>query len=316
MTASRWGQIGKRLAELVITLWGISTLIFLLERISGDPAAVLAGPQGSAEQVAAIRKSLGLADPLIVQYGRFLKGAVQGQFGDSYQYQSSAMQQVLDRVPASLELTAVAAVGALLAAIPLGILAAQLRSRISRAAILSVALIGQSMPSFVLGVLLILVFGVTLEWLPVLGNESAVSIVLPAITLGLFLMARQLRLVRACVQEEMNSNYVRTARAHGLSPSRVLFGHVLPNVLTQVLALFSVDFGQFFAGAIIAEAVFSWPGIGSLMVAGVQARDYPIVQAGIFVIAILVVLINFGVNALQRFADPRIRLTQAPRATA
>lgn len=297
----------RRGLQLLLVLWGISTLLFLLMRLSGDPAALLAGPQATPEQIEGFRRMLGLDQPLPVQYWYFITDIAQLDFGDSYQYRLPAMQTVMERFPASLQLTFSAVLLALAVAIPVGIFAAVRRGRLSGGLVLTGTLLGQSVPNFVLGILLILVFAVTLGWLPSFGQDGWASLVLPAVTLSAFMMARQTRLVRAYMVEELTKDYVRAAQANGIPTHRIRFRHTLRNVLVPVVGLAGIDIGQMFGGAVITEAVFAWPGIGRLLVDAVLNRDYPLAQAAVFVIAVLVVVVNFAIDLLYRLIDPRLR---------
>ncbi|MPZ63337.1 MAG: ABC transporter permease subunit, partial [Propionibacteriales bacterium] len=284
----------------------ISTLLFLLMRLSGDPAAMLAGPQATPEQIEGFRTQLGLDRPLIVQYWYFITDIARLDFGFSYQYQRPVMEAVMERFPASLQLTFSAVALALVIAIPVGIFAAVRRGRLSGSAVLTGTLLGQSVPNFVLGILLILVFAVTLGWLPSFGRDGLASLILPTLTLSAFMMARQTRLVRAYMVEELSKDYVRAAQANGIPLRRIRFKHALRNVMVPVVGLAGIDVGQMFGGAVITEVIFAWPGMGRLLVDAVLTRDYPLVQAAVFVIAVLVVVVNFVIDLLYRVIDPTL----------
>jgi len=297
----------NRLWQLVLVALGLSVLIFFLIRLSGDPAGVIGGPDATPEMLQAIRERLGLDDPIYVQFGRFVADLFQLEFGDSFQYRSPAIDLVLGRLPASLLLASLAIGVALFLAIPLGMTAATRPGTWGDRFARWFATLGQSVPHFVLGIFLIFIFGVQLGWFPTFGNEGPRSWILPAVTLSTFIMARQLRLVQAYASEELTLGYVKTMKALGYRSSRVYYRHVLRNVTVPMISLLGIELGTFVGGAVITEAVFSWPGIGRLMVGAVTARDYPIVQAGVFVIGVLVVLINLVVDLLYGFVDPRLR---------
>lgn len=296
-----------RARQLVLVVLGLSSLVFFLVRVSGDPASVIAGIDASPEVLEAVRENLGLNDPVLVQYIRFLGDLVRFDFGTSFQYRIPAMDVVMSRLPLSGLLAGTAAVMAFLVGIPAGIIAAVRRRSFVGRFILGFAALGQSVPGFVLGILLILVFAVQLGRFPSFGWSGPVSLVLPAVTLSSFVMARQIRLAQAYTIEELNAGYVRTASSLGYSNSRIRYRHILRNVLVPMVSLLGIEFGVFVGGAVITEAVFAWPGLGTLMVGAVSARDYPIIQSGVFVIALIVVVVNFIVDLFYRVIDPRLR---------
>lgn len=293
--------------QLVLVIVGLSTLVFFLLRLSGDPALVVAGPDATPEQIEAINEKYGFDASLIEQYFRYLLSLVTLDFGRSFLTGEPALQVVLSRIPASASLALAAITIAVIVAIPLGISAATnpgtLRARFAQ----SVALLGQSVPSFVLGIVLILLFAVRWPIFPSFGNTEPLAIVLPAITLSSFILARQLRLVQAYAIEEDRQGYIRTARSLGYSGLRIRYRHILRNVLVPLVSLLAIELGTVIGGAVVTEAVFAWPGLGRTMVAAVTARDYPVVQASVMLIGIFVVLVNLGVDLLYRRIDPRLR---------
>jgi peptide/nickel transport system permease protein len=302
--------LARRAIYLVFVLWAISTLLFFLLRFSGDPAAVLAGPNASPQVIAEIRRSMGFDQPLLVQYARFIGDAVQLRFGDSLAAHRDAMGIVLERLPATIELIIAGFALAIAIGLPLGLIAAiRPRSGAASASMLF-ALIAQSIPVFWLGILLILLFSVRLHWFPSVGAGDIRSLVLPSVTLAMLLTAKIIRILRSSVLDVLKQDYVRTARAKGLTEVRVLTRHVLRNGLGPVITIIGVDLGQSLGGAVLTETIFSWPGIGRQMLLSVAARDYPIIQATVFIVALLVVAINIGVDLLYRVIDPRIRLGQ------
>ncbi|OWV09540.1 MULTISPECIES: ABC transporter permease [Micromonospora] len=297
----------QRLLQLVLVILGLSSLVFFLVRISGDPASAIAGADADPETLAAIRSNLGLNEPVLVQYVRFLGDLLVLDFGDSYQYRSDAMALVLDRFPASALLTIIAMLIAVGLGVPAGVLGAVHRDGLLGRAVNGLAILGQSVPNFVLGLVLIMIFAVSLGWLPSFGGDGAMSLILPAVTLAAFICARQMRLVQAYTLEELSKGYVRTANSLGYSTRRIRYRHILRNVTVPMLSLVGLELGQFIAGSVVIESVFSWPGLGRLMVESVTARDYPVLQAGVFVIGVLVVLINFIVDLLYQVVDPRLK---------
>ncbi|WP_341250405.1 ABC transporter permease [Euzebya pacifica] len=300
--------IRQRLGQLVLVVLGLSTLVFFLVRISGDPAGAIAGTDADPETIDAIRQNLGLNDPLIIQYVRFLGDLFTLDFGDSFQYRTPAMGLVLDRLPNTALLTVTSMVIAIAIGLPAGMFGAVHRDGPLGKIVNGFAILGQSMPGFVLGILLILVFAARLGWFPSFGNNDGLrSLVLPAITLSSFICARQIRLVQAYAMEELSQGYVRTASSIGYSAWRIRFRHILRNVTVPWLSMVGLELGQFIAGAVVTESVFAWPGLGRLMVEAVSTRDYPVIQAGVFTIGVLVVLINFIVDLLYVKVDPRLR---------
>ncbi|WP_160194717.1 ABC transporter permease [Devosia riboflavina] len=303
-----WLFVGLRtLASFVVVVWGLSTLLFFILRINGDPAALLAGPYATPDQVGLVRRELGLDSSLFVQYITFLGDTARLHFGDSYQLRQPALNAVLDRVPASLLLAFAGIALAALIAIPAGIYAAVHRGSKRGQLIVALTLVGQSVPGFVLGVLLIRWFSVGIPIFPSFGFDGPLSLVLPTVTFAAFLAARQTRLIRTYMLEELSRDYIMVAQANGYGPFRVLFKHALRNVAIPVIALLGIDFGVYFGGAVIVEVVFAWPGIGRLMVDGVLQRDFPLVQAAIFVIAVTVFIVSRLVDLVSNQIDPRLR---------
>jgi ABC-type dipeptide/oligopeptide/nickel transport system permease component len=296
-----------RLGRTLLVLWGISTLVFGVMRLSGDPAVLLLPQEASREDVQRLRQELGLDDPLLLQYGRFLGHAVTGNFGESLRHKEPAMRLVCAHLWATLELACAAFVIAVVVAVPLGILAAIKPNRLSDHVVMSLALLGQSAPTFWIGIMLILVCGLGLRWFPIGGRGTLRHLVLPALTLGAFAMASIARLTRSAMLDVLCLDYITTARAKGLSEGRVVWWHALKNAAIPVVTIMGLQFGTLLGGAVVTETVFAWPGIGRLAIQGIYNRDYPIVQAAVFVAAVFFVSINFLVDLLYTFLDPRIR---------
>lgn len=297
-----------RLFQMVVVLWGVSTIVFVILHLSGDPAALMV-PQGApAEAIVRIRHALGFDLPLYVQYARFITNLARADLGISYVQDVPALSLVLQRLPYTAEL-AMAAFGlALAAGLPLGILVGiQRGSWLDRAAVPFI-LIGQAMPSFWTGLLLILVVSVHWRLLPSSGSGSPETLILPAITLAWLSLATIARMTRSAVVEEMSRDYVRTARAKGASPRRVIIGHVLRNAAIPIMTIASLDIANLLGGAVITESIFAWPGVGRLALEAIQARDYSIVQAVVLVGTTIFVLANFVTDVLYSVIDPRIAL--------
>jgi peptide/nickel transport system permease protein len=292
---------------MLLIVFGVSTILFFAMRSTGDPAAVIAGPNASGEQVEAIRQQLGLSAPLMTQYRTFLIDLVHLRFGDSLLLQVPAVRLVLEALVPSLVLVGVSIVVTVCVAVPLGVVAAVKHNSPLDGAVRFVVLLGQSMPPYWLGLLLILVFAVKLRVTPSFGYGDARHLILPAVTLSMFLLAKLVRLSRANVLEVLGRDFVRTARAKGLSEMSVMFKHALRNALVPVIIIIAVDFGQLFGGAVIVETIFSWPGLGQRLVQSVLSRDFPVIQATVFVIALIVTVSNTLAEVLARLVDPRLR---------
>jgi ABC-type dipeptide/oligopeptide/nickel transport system permease component len=301
-------RLALRLLLALPALWLILTMVFLLAHIvPGDPVEQMLGEGARAEDLQQLRHSLGLDAPLPLQYVRYLGGVLRGDLGESFRFQQPVLRVVLERYPATLELALVALLVCAAIGIPAGMLAAARRgSGVDHAAGV-LTLLGLSVPNFALGPVLILVFSVLLGWLPVSGRGGVAHLVLPAVTLGAALAAILTRMVRTAVMEELSADYVRTARAKGLSESAVLLRHAFRNALIPVLTILGLQFGTLLAGTIVTETIFSWPGIGRLAVQSIAARDYPLLQGCILVIAVSYVLVTLVTDFVYVLADPRVR---------
>jgi len=302
-------QLSVRVGSALIVIFGVCTLVFLLlHLVPGDPVDAMLGESARPADRAALRASLGLDQPLLEQYTRYLVGLARLDLGQSFQDQRPVSAVLAERLPATLQLAAAALLLALVLAIPLGVLAAKHRGGPIDGAAMGFSMLGISLPNFWLGPLLILVFSLWLGWTPVSGNDGAVSLVLPAITLGTGLAAVLARMVRASVLEVLGEDYIRTARAKGLSEAAVLRRHALRNAWLPVLTLVGLQLGGVLGGAVITETVFAWPGVGSLLVESIQSRDYPVVQGCVLLISVLYVLVNALTDLAYVRVDPRIRL--------
>ncbi|HKS67397.1 MAG TPA: nickel ABC transporter permease [Candidatus Acidoferrales bacterium] len=301
--------LGLRLLLAIPALWLIVTMVFLLAHIvPGDPVQQMLGEGARAEDIQQLRHQLGLDEPISRQYERYLGGVVRGNLGESIRFQEPVANVVLDHYPATLELAFFALLVCAAIAIPAGMFAAESRGTTADHAVGVFTLLGLSVPNFALGPLLILVFSVLLGWLPVSGRGGISHLILPAITLGAALAAILTRMVRTSVIEELSSDYVRTARAKGLRESAVLFRHAFRNALIPILTILGLQFGTLLAGTIVTETIFSWPGIGRLSVQAIEARDYPLLQGCILLIAVSYVAVNLLTDVVYAFVDPRVRL--------
>jgi ABC-type dipeptide/oligopeptide/nickel transport system permease component len=300
----------QRLLLTLPALWLVLTLVFLMIHIvPGDPVEQMLGEGAAPGEVANLRHVLGLDRPLLMQYGRYLGDLSRGDLGQSFKFQAPVRRIIFERYPATLQLAFLAIAVCAAIAIPAGMLAAYRRGRAADRAIGVFTLFGLAIPNFALGPVLILLFSIELGLLPVSGRGSAANYVLPAATLGAALAAILTRMVRGAMLEELSSDYVRTARAKGLSARAVLFRHALRNALIPIITILGLQFGTLLAGTIVTETIFSWPGIGRLTVQAISARDYPLLQGCILVIALSYVLVNFLTDILYSAIDPRVRLT-------
>lgn len=301
--------IVHRLMQSVIVVIGVTLVTFLLIHLSGDPVVAMADQNWTDEQIESVRESLGLDRPWYVQYGKFLGRLAQGDLGVSWRQQQPALDLVLERLPATLQLAAAAFALSLVVSVPVGFISATRRGQLEDRIGMVFALLGQSMPVFWLGLLLILTFSVQLGWLPVAGRSGWHSLILPAITLSAMSMGRNARIVRSSLLEVLGMDYVRTARAKGLNDQAVLIRHAFRNALIPVVTLIALELGALLSGAVITETIFAWPGLGRLAYQAVLSKDLPLVQASVITFTLFFVLVNFSVDIIYGFLDPRIRRT-------
>jgi peptide/nickel transport system permease protein len=298
----------RRLLQSLLVLFGVSFVVFLILHLTGDPALILLPPDASVEDVQRFRKAMGFNDPFMVQYGRFLSGALRGDFGQSVRHGEPAFALVVERLPATFELSGAALLVALSLAIPAGIVSAVRRNTPVDYLSTVTALLGQSMPTFWLGIMLILIFSVQLNLLPSSGRGGLEHLIMPAVTLGLFTTARIMRLTRSGMLEVLGQDYIRTARAKGMSDRPVVWKHALKNAAIPIVTIVGIELGTLLGGAVITETIFAWPGVGRLSVQAIYNRDYPVVQAAVFLLASTFVMVNLVVDVLYTYLDPRIRL--------
>lgn len=298
--------IVRRLAQGALVLVGVLTVVFLLTRLSGEPISLFVPVGASSSEIERIRHELGFDRPILVQLWSFWRDAIRGDLGTSVRFAQPAIPLVLERLPATLHLAGVAMAIVIFVGFPLGMLAAVKRNTIIDNTVMALAMIGQSMPTFWLGVILILVFGVALGWLPVFGYTSPAALILPGITLGAYSVGIVARTVRSSMLEVVRQDYVRTARAKGLDDIRVFGKHALRNALIPAITIVGLQVGTLLGGAIVTEFVFSFPGMARLATQAVLNRDYPVVQAFVFVTAVGVLLVNLIVDLVYALVDPRI----------
>lgn len=298
----------RRLVVAISVAFTVSVIAFTLLHLSGDLATTIAGPEASAEQVAQIRQQFGLDRPLSAQYLDWLWGALHLDFGTSFYFRNSVASLLAERMPVTLTLGAISLLISLAIAVPLGVLAAVYRGTLIDRLALTFCVLGQALPTFCLGLGLIIVFAVKLRWLPVSGNASWQNYVLPSIALGWYAVPAVMRLSRNGMLEVLSQDYIRTAYAKGLSPTKVILKHALRNAIIPVVALAAVQFGFMLGGSIVVEAVFSMHGIGHLAWEAIARNDFPVVQAVVLVLAAIYITLTFLADILNALLDPRMRV--------
>ncbi len=296
-----------RLLQAVIVIWGISLITFSLLHMFRDPVLILLPPEATKEEVQTLRKEMGLDRPLAVQYVKFVSGMVRGDFGKSFVTQKPALGLVLERLPMTLWLAASGLLLAIIISIPLGVLAAVRRNRLEDHSASIFAVVGQAMPLFWLDIMLIIIFAVRLRLLPASGAGSFRHIILPAAGIAVSLLPILMRLTRSRMIEILSQDYIRTARAKGLKERTVLFRHALHNALIPVITILGFQFGMLLGGAVITETIFAWPGVASLVVDSIFNSDFPVVQAAVAVLALLIVLANLVTDVTVAWLDPKTR---------
>jgi peptide/nickel transport system permease protein len=300
----------RRLLQALLVLWAVSFLTFGLLHLSGDPAVLMAGENWTKEEVEDLRHRMGLDRPWYEQYGRYLLRVVQGDFGLSIRQNRPVMELVAERLPATLQLTLTAQLVSIVIAIPVGVLSATRRNTVIDQVTMGAAVLAQALPIFWLGIMLILVFSVKLRWTPVAGRGDLLSLVLPVVTLSTLYVASNARLVRSSLLEVLGHDYIRTARAKGLREWAILYRHALRNSLIPVVTMLGLQFGHLLSGAVVTETVFAWPGTGRLIIQAVLARDLPLVQGAVTVVAAFVVFATLLIDLLYGVLDPRAQVTR------
>ena len=312
----------KRLAQMVVTLFIVSILVFVLANFIGDPVNMLVSPKAPPEVREQVREELGLNRPILEQYVSFVTNALKGDFGKSYIYKVDVLSLIAQRVPATLELVLVSVVLALVISIPLGVYAGAFPKRKSSTLVMGGSILGISLPSFFIGIMLIYIFSLKLHWFPSSGRGATIPflgmdfslfapgglkyIILPAFTLSVTNIASLVRLTRAGVMENMRQDYIKFARAKGVSTRKVLFGHVLKNALIPVITVFGMEIGSLIAFTTVTETIYSWPGLGKLLIDSINSVDRPVIVAYLILTTVLFVFINFVVDLLYTVIDPRI----------
>ena len=303
--------LAYRLFRTLIALWLVSTVVFVVIRLSGDPVPLLLPPDAPVAEMERVRHDLGLDRPLAVQYAVFIGNVLRGNFGRSIHFRQPAMEVALSYLPATFELGLAAFLIAVVVAFPIGVFSAVRRNSPLDHAAMGLALIGQSAPTFFLGILFILVFSLRLDLFPTSGRGDWRYLVLPALTLGAFAMASIARITRSAVLEVQRADYIRTARAKGVGEFMVIAKHTLKNAALPILTITGLQFGTLLGGAVVTETVFSWPGMGRLAIQSIYNRDYPVVQSTVFIAAVLFIFINLVLDALYGALDPRARAARS-----
>lgn len=307
------GYLIQRLWQSVLVLLAVSMLSFVLIFLSGDPVAALVPLNARQEDVDNIRQQYHLDQPIVVQYALFLRGALAGDLGESFKFHSDALSLVLGRLPNTILLACVSILVSMVVSVPLGILAASYKGRLPDALSSLLALVSISMPSFWLGVMLILVFAGGLRWLPASGSGTWQHLVLPTITVSAFATGLLMRLVRRSVADTLRQPFVTTARSKGLTERAIAWTHVLRTSAIPIVTVMGLQFGALLGGSVVVETVFAWPGVGWLMIQAIEARDLPVIRAAVLILALFIVTINLVVDVLYTLLDPRITLGARPR---
>lgn len=323
-----WTFLIRRLLQSIIVLIGVTLISFIALQMGGDPTYLFVSENASVEEIARAREALGFDRPLHIQYLTYIGGALQGDFGNSLSYRQPAMDVVLQAMPATIELTFFSLVLAIGVSIPLGIYAALNRGKPVDGGIMTFAMLGQSIPNFWMGIMMILYFGLYLRWFPISGHvpfleplfdgefatafgnlpRSMYYMFMPAVAVGTYTLARNARLIRSSMLEVLQQDYVRTARSKGISERRVVVHHAMRNAWLPVITMIGLEFGFLLGGVVVVETVFSYPGIGRLVFNAINQRDIPVVQASVILLAVIFILLNLIVDLIYARLDPRVKL--------
>ncbi len=301
----------KRLLQTVIVIIGVTVISFGVLFMTGDPTMLLLGDQARGmprEKIEEFRHNMGFDRPWIVQYASYMKNVLKGDLGTSYYHRRPNVDIIKDSMPNTIKLATSAMALTIIIAVPLGILSATKRNSLIDRFTMSFGLLGQSLPVFWLGIIMILIFGVKLRWLPVSGMGTYKHLIMPTVALGLFSCARDARMIRSCMLDVLNQDYVRTARAKGLPERLVIYKHALKNALIPVITMLGMEFGFLLGGAVITETIFAWPGIGRLTINAILTKDIPLVQASVIVLALIFVFINLFVDLVYTLLDPKVSM--------
>ncbi len=297
----------RRLLHNIIVLIGVMAIVFFVVYLIGDPVALMLPPEATLQDREILREALRLDDPLVVQFFHFVGQALKGDLGTSFRHGVPALPLALSRLPATLELTIIAVFFSSIVGIPIGVYSAIKRNTFVDHFARIFALFGQSMPVYWSGIMMILLFSVNLNWLPPSGRGELVNLIMPGLTLGFFTTAPLMRLMRSSMLEVLNKDYVRTARAKGLTNKIVIFKHALRNAAIPAITVFGMQIGVMLGGAVLTETIFSWPGMGRFVVQAIYNRDFPTIRASVIVFAVLIIIVNFLTDLSYVFLNPQIR---------
>jgi len=297
----------SKIGQSILLLFGVLLLVFVMVRITGDPAALMMPRESTVEEIEAFREKMGFNDPIFTQFARFLSGAIVGDFGNSLHFKTPAMPLVLERLPATVQLASVGLLMAVIIGIPIGLIGGFSPGSVTDSVGRLLALIGQSVPNFWLGLMMIIYLGVKLRWFPTFGRDEWKSVIMPAFVLGLPVMGQLVRLTRSTVMEIRGEDFIRTAHSKGLEPRTIYYKHVLRNVAIPLISVIGVQFGYMLGGSIYIEAIFSWPGMGGLLEQSIGWRDFPLVQAIAVFTSLVVLALNLLTDIAYAIVDPRIR---------
>lgn len=300
--------VGQRILQAVISLLGVATIVFFILRLSGDPVLLMVPQNSTAEDIEALRAALGLDRPVAVQYVEYLRQTLTGDLGYSYIENRPVIDIIMSRVPHTLDLATSAFILTVVIGVPIGMLTAIYRGTWVERVCMPLILIGQSMPAFWTGILLIMVFAVKLRWLPSSGADNLESLILPAMTLASLSIATVARMTRSSILEQLGQDYVRTAHSKGVPSVRLLFGHLFRNSAIPIITILGLEFANLLGGSVITETIFAWPGLGQLTIQAINARDFPLVQAVVLLGAAIYIFINLLTDLIYVWIDPRIRL--------
>jgi peptide/nickel transport system permease protein len=300
----------SKLAQSLLLLFGVLFLVFMMVRVTGDPAALMMPRESSPEQLEAFREKMGFNDPLLTQFGRFISRAIVGDFGNSLHFKTPAMPLVVERLPATVQLASAGLLMAMVIGIPIGLVGGFNPGSLTDSFGRFLALMGQSVPNFWLGLMMIIFLGVRLGWFPTFGRDQWNSVVMPAFVLGLPVMGQLVRLTRSAVLEIRGEDFIRTAHSKGLEPRTIYIKHVFRNVAIPLVSVIGVQFGYMLGGSIYIEAIFSWPGMGGLLEQSIGWRDFPLVQAIAVFTSVIVLALNILTDLAYSIIDPRIRYGQ------
>ncbi|HCS72984.1 MAG TPA: ABC transporter permease [Clostridiales bacterium] len=299
----------QRCLQAIFVLLGVTLVVFFILHLRGDPSVLLLPANASPEQELIFRAKWGLDQPFVLRYWNFLKNAVRGDFGMSLYYHAPAIKLVLERMPATIELAFISTIFAVIVAVPLGVFAAIRKNTLFDFVARIIALLGQAIPTFWFGIMMIILFSLKLHWLPTSGRVSWENLVMPVIAAGLFAMASITRIARSSMLEVLNEDYMRTAKAKGLTPDRIFFIHGLKNAILPVITMIGMEFGSLLGGAVVIETIFAWPGVGQLAVNGIYNRDFPIVLAAVTMTAFIFIVVNLVIDIMYCLIDPRIKVS-------